>query len=487
MKVIISTHDEYSWIIPIFLHFYRRYWPDNPYKTEIITEKEHVDGTVFYTGGVRWSSGIINYLKQSKEDKFLMMLEDYLIPKIVDTKEVQRAEELCVGDVGSVNLDAPARYYRNHAIKSDLNGFREYPVDSEYSISLGPVIYQKKFLLDILQENENIQRTEISGSRRLAKLKDKWRILFTDPPLVCFHCGSLMHNGKFKVPTTKWALQELLNNNSLVFIDVGELGWSLYLTAHIRWRKKITDSKIVVITFPDRKCLYMGLADNIIKISKEFGEKFDLNKQDSDGIRKVDQNDIKSYFASCVPDGYRFAEPNEYPTKINSESRIFAPYEYKKLPENGKEILIFPRCRKGLWERGNLPIKFYSYLIKRLCDEFPKVTIRTIGTIEGAYDIRIKRKSNYINWVGKTESIQDLIDKCQSAIAAVGSQSAPPKISLLQDVPTFMIGHQQQRHIQKENWMNTKVGFYEINKNEYAKIDIKKCAKEIVAFIKGLQ
>ena len=493
MKVIVSTHDKYRWIIPLFFHFYRRYWPDNPYETEIITEREHIDGTVFYTGGVRWSSGIIKYLKQSKEDKFLMTLDDYLVPKIVNTGEVQRAEELCTGDVGSVNLDAAARYYKDNTIKCNIKGFREYPVDSKYSFSLGPVIYQKKFLLDVLQENESIWRSEVSGSRRLAMMKGKWRTFWADPPLIPIHledtnhCGSLMHKGTFKFETTKWALQELLNNNSLVFIDVGELGWSLYLSAHIRWRKKITDSKVVVITLPDRKCLYVGLADNIIKVPKEFGEKFNLDKQDSNGIRKVSQNEIKSYFASYVPDGYRFAEPREYPTKITSESRIFAPYDYKTLPENSKEILVFPRCRKGLWERGNLPIEFYSYLIKRLCDEFPELIVRSIGTKEGAYNIKLKRKSNYINWVGKGGNLQDFIDKCQSAIAAVGSQSAPPKLSLLQGVPTFMIGHQKHRHVEKENWMNTKVGFYGVNKNEYANIDVKKCTKEIVDFIRRVK
>ena len=140
-----------------------------------------------------------------------------------------------------------------------------------------------------------------------------------------------------------------------------------------------------------------------------------------------------------------------------------------------------------MWTNRNLPIGFYSYLIKRLCDEFPELIVRTIGTKEGAYDIRIKRKSNYINWVGKGGDLQDLIDWCQSAVVAVGSQSSPPKISLLQGVPTFIIGHQKARHIQKDNPMNTKIGFYEINKKEYAKIDIKKCAKEIVAFIRKIQ
>lgn len=281
--------------------------------------------------------------------------------------------------------------------------------------------------------------------------------------------------------------------NKLAFIDIGELGWSLYLSAHIRWLKKNSDSMIAVIGFPDRRCLYAGLADDIIDVPKAFYKKYDLNMQDSHKIRKVGWDELETFFESCVPKGYRFAKRNEYSIKIISDSRIFMPYKYSKLPEDGEggymrtEILIFPRCRTHpLWARRNLSEKFYLELIERLCDEFPKLTVRTIGTKRSAYDIMTDR-FNYINWVGKSKSLQDMIDRCQTAIAAVGSQSALPKISLLQDVPTFIIGHQKERHIGRENWMNTKIGFYEIAKKDYAELKNKDCIRAVVAFVKEVQ
>ncbi len=274
--------------------------------------------------------------------------------------------------------------------------------------------------------------------------------------------------------------------NKLAFIDVGELGWSLYLSAYIRWLKKNTDSMVAVITFPDRDCLYANLADDIIDVPGAFYKKYNLEMQDSYKLRKVGWDEIKDFFSSCVPKDYRLAEPNEYPDKIISDNRIFTPYEYLSPPENGKEILIFPRCRPLLWERRNLPEKFYLELIKRLCYEFPKLTIRTIGTKKGAYDIEAD-KFNYINWVGKGGSLQDMIDRCQSAVVAIGSQSALPKISLLQDVPTFIIGHQKTRHTQEENWMNTEVGFHEINKRAYRTFDDPVCIDAIIHFVRKVQ
>lgn len=271
--------------------------------------------------------------------------------------------------------------------------------------------------------------------------------------------------------------------DKLIFIDVGELGWSLYLSAYIRWSKKNSDSMMAVITFPDRKCLYADLADEIINIPGTFYKKYDLKMQDSYKLRKVSWDELKDFFLSCVPKGYRFAEYNEYPGKITSDNRIFAPYKYSKPPENSKEILIFPRCRPLLWELRNLPEDFYSDLIKRLCDEFPELIIRTIGTKHGAYDMKID-KPNYVNWVGKNETIQDLIDRCQVAICAVGSQSAPPKLSLLQGVPTFIIGHQKRRHMESENWMNTKIDFYVIDKRAYRTFNDPACINAIVRFVR---
>lgn len=269
----------------------------------------------------------------------------------------------------------------------------------------------------------------------------------------------------------------------LALLDIGELGWSLYHCAHIRWLKENTDSIIIVIGFPDRRCLYRNIADDFIDVPKKFYKKFDIDKQDSFKVRHVSWEELESFFSPYIPKGYRIFRPEAYPRRILSDKRIYVPYEYSKLPENGREIMIFPRCRRTIWVRRNVPEEFYSRLIKRLCDEFPELTVRAIGTKRGAYNMRIKKR-NYINWVGKSDDLQDLIDRCQSAVAAVGSQSAPPKISLLQGVPTFIIGHQRKRHTKDENWMNTKVGFYKIGNKEYQKFNADDCIRSITAFVK---
>jgi len=269
------------------------------------------------------------------------------------------------------------------------------------------------------------------------------------------------------------------------FIDIGELGWSMYVNAHIRWLKRQGDASVAVITYPDRRCLFEGLADIVIDAPAQFYKLFDIRKQNCLGLQKISPDILKRFFVPYLPASYSIPEDFIIGCRCRFGDRLaFEPYKYSEKLEGRKEVLIFPRRRLGGWySYRNLPESFYAQLILKLCDEFPDLNIRTIGTAMGAYDINVD-KPNYINHIGKNGSLQDMIDRCQTAVAAVGSQSGPPKIALLQDVPTFMIGNQRQRHMEGENWMHTKVAFYEVKKDDYAGIDFVDCTTKIMSFIK---
>lgn len=273
----------------------------------------------------------------------------------------------------------------------------------------------------------------------------------------------------------------------LAFIDVGELGWSMYIAAHVRWYKEKTDDEIAVMTYPDRRCLYEGLADVVIDVPSVFYSSFDIRRQNCLGIQKIVPDVLKNFLTPHLTDGYSvpdyFVMRCKYPF---GDKLVFKPYKYSKIIEGPSEILVFPRYRTGGWYSfRNLPEEFYVRLIERLCTEFPKLLVRTIGTANAAYNIDVSRP-NYVNWIGKSGSLQDMIDRCQTAVAAVGSQSGPPKIALFQGVPTFMIGHQEQRHMRGENWAGTSIGFHGLpDIKHYATIDVGACVEEAVAFVKS--
>ena len=284
-----------------------------------------------------------------------------------------------------------------------------------------------------------------------------------------------------------------------IVVDVGELGWSLYLVAHLRFLKSYYNFTMAVMTYPDRQCLYEGIADDILNIPDEFYEKFDTSKQECFGIAASTDNEsakrLKSFFLQKIPNGYYIPPGFEFNCKAFGYVYKHKPFQYTQgYGDNAiKEILVFPRSREyrnPIIPTRNLPEEFYVELIKKLSWGFTEFNIRSMGLTSGSYNIEYSLNHgielvNYINDIKLKSGLQDLINRCQIAVAAVGSQSAPPKITLLQDVPTFMIGHERERHTKTENWMRTKVGFYEVQ--DYENFDFDECINQIIEFIRSLE
>ncbi len=212
MKILVSTCDSYNWILPVFFHFYKKAWSNNPYKTDVITEKEKVSfgDAVFYTGGKSWGSGMLNYLKQSRTNKFMLILDDYII-KSVDVKRIKAAERLCTGDVGCVRLsNDPNKYFEKHTRNSPvIKGFKQYPNDQRFCSAIQITIYQKEYLLDILKGKENIWEAERRGVGRIGKLGSKWRIFWPEKNIFEYHAVGLLKKGILQPQVLRWAKSEL--------------------------------------------------------------------------------------------------------------------------------------------------------------------------------------------------------------------------------------------------------------------------------------
>ncbi len=217
MKVLILTCDKHAQLVHVFIHFYKKYWPTNPYKTEIITQTKKIDCDykVFYAGKSSWSSEILSYLKKSKEDKFILIHEDHLIRKRVNTKRVETAEKLCEGDIGCVRLNhAPHKYFNQHTIKTNIKGFREYPTDRRFSWTLQIAFWQKQYLLDNMREGESCWENEEKGIVRLKEMKSNWKILWPETNIIDYQPRGLLRKGILRPPTLRWAKSELSEDSN---------------------------------------------------------------------------------------------------------------------------------------------------------------------------------------------------------------------------------------------------------------------------------
>lgn len=263
----------------------------------------------------------------------------------------------------------------------------------------------------------------------------------------------------------------------LAFADVGELGWGLYLSAHCKYLKNKHGSNvsICIFTTKDRFCLYENTADILNTLPKDYKEKYSGFSQDGFGLYSVGSHLLKNYFTSHLPTGYTIPKYFNFRCyKIPIDQMIFTPYKYSdnNVLCSKKRILIFPRYRKFKHHATrNLSKQFYVDVIKQLCLDNPNITITTIGTINGAYTFEDISIPNFEDLVGKTNSLQDMFDICQNSVLAIGGTSAPPKMTLLQKVPTIIIGHERARFTEEENWSKTDVLFYDIKLEEYQTFD----------------
>jgi hypothetical protein len=275
-------------------------------------------------------------------------------------------------------------------------------------------------------------------------------------------------------------------SNCKVIIDVGELGWSLYLSAYSLWLKE-HGFTVMVFTYYDRTPLFIDRADYVFCHSDEVLKKYSGLIQDGTGFRTVNGNDMRKYFQKFVPDGFEIPSDFKFGCFwffVNQV--IYRPYKIVNKVEGNKRILIFPRYRTGdSVGYRNLPEGFYQTLVSELCKTRPDNIITICGTKAGTYRIKSSHP-NFDDRTGKDETIQDLIDLCGNSIFAMGGTSAPPKISLLQGVPTYIIGHEKKRFTIEENWMKTKVWFSEINAKDYQNISIGACVEHVLEAVKCL-
>jgi len=190
MKVVVTTWNEYKWLMPTFLHFYDKNWPDNPYFTS------------FTPGTDPWLDGVIDHLESIEDDQVLLLMDDYIIKATVNTGIVLKAVDLCVGDIGCVQLCSRENELQKYYTNCGIDGFREYPIDGLLPISLQAAVWQKEYLLNMMKRGETAWETELHGVFRTVKYNK--RILCTNLLAMYYHPSGYMQKGKVVESVKQW-------------------------------------------------------------------------------------------------------------------------------------------------------------------------------------------------------------------------------------------------------------------------------------------
>lgn len=151
---------------------------------------------------------------------------------------------------------------------------------------------------------------------------------------------------------------------------------------------------------------------------------------------------------------------------VDSQLQVFCQYKTDKLPSERPIIVIFPRARARAAQRNIPRFVWYELVenLKKTC------TVVLAGTPQGAC-LADYKADNVINLISYDEpdKTQKIITYLNSAQMSVSSQSGGTHIALLSGCPSYIIGHEMERHSKVENRLNTPTSFRTLS--DYRAID----------------
>ena len=169
---------------------------------------------------------------------------------------------------------------------------------------------------------------------------------------------------------------------------------------------------------------------------------------------------------------------------VDHYPQIFAKYTHNNPLEKFDKplISIMPRKRIRASNR-NVPEFVWREAIELLRKNF---IIALLGTPEGAglVDVSGEGIINLIPYVGEDKT--DLtIRYLNASLCSISSQSGGTHISLLSGCPSYIIGHEKDRHAKTENRLNTPVSFRYVL--DYRIIDAQTIYNDVTDFLQQLQ
>ena len=162
--VLVCSCDKYTDVLGPFSVLWRKFWPDCPFETVLVTETAEPAGfdRVICAGkGKPWCENLAIALKEIVTPYILMLMDDYYLESSVDTAQIlRRLDETKKFDAASLRLN-PKPPGRTSCLDTDL---LEMPKDVAYCVTCQTSIWNREFLLGLAERNKSAWEFERYGS-----------------------------------------------------------------------------------------------------------------------------------------------------------------------------------------------------------------------------------------------------------------------------------------------------------------------------------
>lgn len=151
MEILVASFDGYSDIWSTFVEIFKKNWPDCSYKIRMISNYLDCEGidTIKTGEEVDWSTRMLKALNEVNEEYVLLLLEDYLIGKKVDSYSMRKILYSVIDE--KMNYCRLTNFPRSRFTVPSEKYVPLYE-DEEYAINLQAAIWKVSYLKDLLKK-----------------------------------------------------------------------------------------------------------------------------------------------------------------------------------------------------------------------------------------------------------------------------------------------------------------------------------------------
>lgn len=159
LSIYISTFDGYSDLWDSFFTAFDKFFPDCPYNVYMTTNHKSYQRDnlkIIKTGQeTTWMNRIKASIYQVDSEYILFMLEDYLIGKKVDTKEIEEIIDFM--DNNAINYYRLQDIPRSQSNYKNINYLGKINSKQKYGINTICSIWKKEFLIEIINHANGVE------------------------------------------------------------------------------------------------------------------------------------------------------------------------------------------------------------------------------------------------------------------------------------------------------------------------------------------
>lgn len=201
LSIYVSSCDKYSWLWPSFFYYFNKFWHDCPYKLYLGSETMKFDDknvTTLNAGrDIPWGQMTRSNLEKIDTKYVLVMLDDFLLENYVDSKLIDAILHMTIQmNANHVRLNelGVKKKLKVHEIISSFTAVKSSNniTISAYIVSLQAAIWNRKFLLSILRDEESPWEFEIKGSERVQNVE---KFYYLDKTPLFYHYGGIVNQG----------------------------------------------------------------------------------------------------------------------------------------------------------------------------------------------------------------------------------------------------------------------------------------------------